>query len=113
MKDFEMPPNGIENSTEKQKKESKEIYINKVLMESKNRLSEYFPLLYKNIPTHLNYQDNAEELKINYHFEGENLNINIQTPENLSEKTVDDLNKTKRPYVRYSMKTTTKSLLCY
>ena len=32
------------------------------------------------------YQDNVEDLKINYYFEGENLNINIRTPENLSGK---------------------------
>lgn len=83
----------IEKSAEKQEKELQRAYINEVLTESKNRLSEYFPIFYRDIPTNLDYQDNAEELKINYNFEGENLNINIRTPENLSGKTVDDLKK--------------------
>lgn len=83
----------IENPTRKLEKEPSEIYISEILAESKNRLSEYFPIFYRDIPTILNYRDKAEELKINFNFEGENLNINIQTPENLSDKTVDDLKK--------------------
>lgn len=78
---------------ENKEKESKEIYIHETFLEAKDKLREYFPNFYRDISTKLNYQDNAEELKINHHFEGENLNINIKTPENLSDKTVDDIKK--------------------
>lgn len=99
-KRFETSPiNNTENSIEKKEKESKEIYLNEVLTESKNRLSEYFPIFYRDIPTNLDYQDNSEELKINYNFKGDNLNINIQTPENLSNKTVDDLKKSETDFL--------------
>ncbi len=85
------PTNITEDSIEKSEKEPLEEYISEVFAESRNKLFEYFPIFYRDIPTILNYRDNAEELKINYNFEDENLNINIQTPENLSDKTVDDL----------------------
>lgn len=78
---------------EKKEKEPKETYINEVFSEVKDKLREYLPNFYRDIPTRLNYQDNTEDLKINYHFEGDNLNINIRTPENFSGKTVDDLKK--------------------
>jgi hypothetical protein len=91
---FETPPiNNMENASERKEKQTKEIYINEVLGEAKNKLSEYFPIFYRDIPTNLDYQDNAEDLKISYTFEDDNLNINIRTPENLSDKTIDDLKK--------------------
>lgn len=92
---FEIPPNNLENSAEKFEKEPRGEYINEVLTESKNRLAEYFPAFYRDIPTKLNYQDAADNLKVNYSFENENLNINIQTPEDLSGKSAEDLKKLK------------------
>lgn len=79
----------------------KETYINKVFLESKDKLQRYFPDFYRDIPTKLNYQDNAEDLRINYNFEGENLNINVQTPENLSGKTVDDLKNAEGSFLAF------------
>lgn len=99
---FENINNPVEkkdNVVEEREKEPKEAYIKEILTESKNRLSEYFPVLYRDIPTNLDYQDNAEELKINYNFEDDNLSINIQTPENLSDKTIDDLKKSEGDFL--------------
>jgi len=79
--------------------EPREIYINEVFIEMKDKLREYFPDFYRDIPTKLNYQDNQEDLKINYHFEGEELNINIQTPEDLSGKTVNELKETEGDFL--------------
>jgi ubiquinone/menaquinone biosynthesis C-methylase UbiE len=99
MKFETFPTNNKENSTENLEKEPREVYINEVLAESKSRLAEYFPVFYRDIPTNLNYQDNTEELKVNYHFEDENLNINIKTPENLSGKTINDLKRTEGDFL--------------
>jgi len=82
-----------------EKKEPKEDYLNETFLKVKGRLQEYLPNLYRNIPTKLNYQDKAENLKTNYHFEGDNLNINIETPEDLSGKTIDDLKESEIPFL--------------
>lgn len=84
---------------ENQEKEPREVYINEVFVETKDKLREYFPNFYRDIPTELNYQDNSEDLKINYHFKDEKLNINIETPENFSGKTIDDLKKTEGDFL--------------
>lgn len=89
---FENPMTGIE-SIENEREKQRGIYIQEILTESKNRLSQYFPIFYRDIPTNLDYWDNAEDLKINYYFENDTLNIGIKTPENLSDKSVDDLKK--------------------
>lgn len=99
------------NSLENTEKDTREIYINEVLTEAKKRLSEYFPILYRNIPTNLDYQDKAEELKINYNFEKDNLNINIQTPENISAKTIDDLKKSETDFLVFQNITENETIL--
>lgn len=66
-------------------------YIRGVLEKSKAKLEEHFPAFYRDIPTKVNYNDSSTELKISYHFEDDDLNINIQTPEDPSGETVGNL----------------------
>ncbi|HXK32110.1 MAG TPA: hypothetical protein VJ378_01410 [Candidatus Paceibacterota bacterium] len=80
-----------QESRENQEIEPKKVYINDVFLGMKNKLREYFPNFYREIPTKLNYKDNSEDLNIDHHFENEKLNINIKTPEDLSNKTPDEL----------------------
>ena len=76
-----------------EEKEPKQIYVDEMLKTVKDRLSQYLPHLYRENSTKLDYQDQAKELRIKYSFHKEK--ITIETPENLSNKNLEDLKKAK------------------
>jgi len=89
----------IDSPKEFTEQSEKEAYISGILRESKDCLSRYFPILYRDIPTKLNYEDNAEELKIYQDFSGDELTITIKTTENLSGKTLSEMSKADIPFL--------------
>jgi len=85
---------------EKTEREPKEVYLEERLGVVKNKLSEYFPDIYREIPTKLDYQDQAEELRVHYSFDQDkNLAITIRTPENLSNKSPEELKESKTEFL--------------
>lgn len=96
---------------ENREKEPREVYINEVFLEIRDKLRKYLPDFYRDIPTKLDYQDNAEELRISYHFEGGNLNIKIQTPEDLSGRTIDDLKRLESKFLVFQDVTENETII--
>jgi len=101
MKNFEGFSQNMENLTENLEIEPREVYINEVLAETKNKLEKYFPIFYRDIPTEVQYKDNSEELKINQNFDFESgkLKINMQTMEDLTGKNVSELKKQRASFL--------------
>lgn len=78
-------------------KEPKRAYIEERIREVKNKLSEYFPNIYRETSTKLDYQDRAGKLVVKYFSKKDR--ITIKTPENLSGKTSEELKETKTDFL--------------
>lgn len=94
---FLKPEKNTEEKKETAEKEPKDLYLEERFGVVKNKLSGYLPDIYRDIPVKLNYKDQAKDLRIKYSFGKKK--IDIETPENLSNKTLEDLEKTRTDFL--------------